>query len=58
MDNLITLTELVHREFHAWNGGGKTPCTIDSLIHFVNELYPDQEEACFKLNQIKKVLGK
>ncbi|HEY9846046.1 MAG TPA: hypothetical protein V6D03_07600 [Candidatus Caenarcaniphilales bacterium] len=56
-DNLITLTEPVHREFHTWNGGVNKPCTIDGLIQFVNELYPEQEEASFKLNQIKKKLG-
>lgn len=57
MENLITLTEAVHKEFHAWNGGSKVPCTIDELICFVNELYPDQEEASLKLNEIKKILG-
>jgi len=58
VDNLITLIEPVHREFHAWNGGGQAHCTVDELIRFVNELYPEQEEASFKLNQIKRKLGK
>lgn len=57
-DNLITLTELVHREFHAWNGGGQASCTVDDLIRFINELYPEQEETSLKLNQIKKMLVK
>ncbi len=52
-DNLITLTETVHREFHAWNGGFDKCCTLDSLIQFVNEQYPEQEEASFKLNKLK-----
>lgn len=37
--------------------GVNKPCTVDGLIHFFNELYPEQE-ASFKLNQIKKKLGK
>lgn len=57
-DNLITLTEEVHRDFHAWKGGFDKSCTIDDLIQFVNELYPEQEEANLKLNKIKKRLGK
>lgn len=52
-DNLITLTEEVHREFHAWNGGFQQPCTVDDLIDFVTKLYPD----IFKLNQVKKMLN-
>ncbi len=38
--------------------GVNKPCTVDGLIHFFNELYPEQEEASFKLNQIKKKLDK
>lgn len=57
MDNMITLAEDVHKEFHNWNGGNKAACTIDDLIRFVNELYPEQEEASYKLNKIKKKLG-
>jgi len=58
IDNLITLTDDVHKEFHYWNGGVDKPCTVDDLIRFINELYPEQEEANIKLNQIKKMLGK
>jgi hypothetical protein len=57
-DNLITLTETVHKDFHAWNGGTQKPCTIDNLIQFANELYPDREEANINLNLIKKTLSK
>lgn len=56
-DNLITLTEVVHREFHAWNQGFDKCCTIDNLIQFVNEQYPEQADASFKLNQVKKMLN-
>jgi hypothetical protein len=56
LDNLITLTDDVHKEFHHWNGGFDKPCTIDDLIRFVRELYPEQEEASLKLYQIKKKL--
>jgi 5-methylcytosine-specific restriction endonuclease McrA len=57
MDNMITLAEDVHKEFHNWNGGNKAACTIDDLIRFVNVLYPEQEEASYNLNKIKKKLG-
>lgn len=57
MDNLITLTEQVHREFHAWNGGFDKPCRIDDLINFVHNMYPDKVEAQIKLNNIKSKLG-
>lgn len=54
---MITLAEDVHKDFHSWNGDSKAACTIDDLIRFVNELYPEQEEASYKLNKIKKKLG-
>ncbi|WP_247216059.1 hypothetical protein [Synechococcus sp. C9] len=57
MDNLITLTEPVHKEFHCWNGGFDKPCTIDDLINFVQNMYPEKVEAQIKLNKIKSVLG-
>lgn len=44
---LITFTDRfyeVHREFHIWNGGTKAPCTVDDLIQFVIERYPDQKK--------------
>lgn len=57
MDNLITLREDVHKEFHAWNGGNQKACTIDDLIQFVNERYPESDRASMKLYQIKQMLG-
>jgi hypothetical protein len=55
-DNLITLTQEVHDEFHAWNGGSQKPCTVDHLIQFINELYPDNYEIILRLNKIKLML--
>jgi uncharacterized cysteine cluster protein YcgN (CxxCxxCC family) len=57
MDNLITLAEEVHIDFHSWNGGFDKPCTIDDLIRFINEQYPDSEKASIILNQRKQALG-
>ena len=55
-DNLITLTQEVHNDFHAWNGGFQKPCTADLLIKFVNMLYPDNYEVILRLTTIKKML--
>jgi hypothetical protein len=62
LDNLITLKEEVHQEFHAWNGGTTKACTLDDLVRFINdfysdeERYPEREKLLIKLNQIKQVL--
>ncbi|MBW4487689.1 MAG: hypothetical protein KME12_07855 [Trichocoleus desertorum ATA4-8-CV12] len=56
-DNLITLAEVVHQEFHIWNGGFQKPCTVDHLIQFVNELHPDNYEVVLKLNKAKQILN-
>lgn len=55
-DNLITLKEEVHKEFHQWNEGFQKPCTIDSLIEFVTLLYPDRIEAIVTLQRFKQRL--
>ncbi|MEB3164447.1 MAG: hypothetical protein VKK80_14550, partial [Prochlorothrix sp.] len=57
VDNLITLTQEVHNDFHAWNGGYQQPCTADHLIQFVQELYPDNYEVIMSLKEVKKVLN-
>jgi hypothetical protein len=56
-DNLITLTQEVHTDFHTWNGGFQKPCTVDHLIQFVSELYPDNFKVIMRLNQVKKILN-
>lgn len=57
LDNLITLTQEIHNEFHTWNGGFQKPCTVDHLIEFVSELHSDNYEVLLKLNTLKQVLN-
>lgn len=54
-DNIITLRGEVHDEFHSWNGGSKNPCTVDDLIHFVCERYPDYPSALTRLYAVRSV---
>lgn len=52
-DNLITIEQTLHENFHAWNGGTSVPCTIDDFIRFLNEQYPEHLEASHKLNLLR-----
>jgi hypothetical protein len=52
IDNLITLTQEVHREFHNWHGSNKKPCTIHDLIEFAATQHPEQDVG-IKLYQLK-----
>jgi len=54
-DNIITLKGEVHEEFHSWNGGSKNPCTVDDLIQFVCERYPDRPEVLPRLYELKRI---
>lgn len=56
-DNLITLCQEVHNDFHTWNGGYQKACTADDLIKFVQQLYPDNYGIIFRLNKVKQVLS-
>jgi hypothetical protein len=56
LDNLITLTQEVHNDFHTWNGGFDKPCTVECLLQFVSELYPDNYDVSLRLNQVKRML--
>ena len=55
-DNLITLSQEVHNDFHTWNGGFKQPCTADKLIEFVQQLHSDNYAVTLRLNRIKQIL--
>jgi hypothetical protein len=50
------LTQEVHNEFHAWNGGSQKLCTAELLIEFVSKLYPDNYEVVMRINESKKIL--
>ena len=56
-DNLITLSQEVHNDFHAWNGGSGKSCTADNLIDFVQQLHSDNYEVIMRLNKIKQILA-
>lgn len=66
VDNLITLDDQVHTAFHAWNTAqnrekGKTnpeSCTIDHLLTFAIEKYPDRVKSIDQLSNIKSKLSK
>jgi len=55
-DNLITLSQEVHNDFHTWNGGYQKSCTADNLIEFVQQLHPDNYAVILRLNKIKQIL--
>ena len=58
LDNLITIREDIHKEFHGSLGGFDKPCTLDDFIEFVHHNYPDHKpELIVKLQKAKKVLG-
>ena len=56
-DNLITLCQEIHDEFHGWNGGSQKPSNADQLIQFVNELYPENYDIILRLNYVKQILN-
>jgi hypothetical protein len=56
IDNLITLSQEVHREFHNWHGGNEKACTIHDLIRFASEQYPDLEKVSLDLHNLKRKL--
>ena len=56
-DNLITLSQEVHNDFHTWNGGFQKPCTADNLIEFVQQLHSDNYAVTLRLNKVKQTLA-
>ena len=54
-DNIITLKGEIHDEFHSWNGGNTNPCTVDDLIQFVCERYPDNSQVLTRLHEVKNI---
>ena len=56
-DNLITLSQEVHNDFHTWNGGFQKSCTAKNLIDFVQQLHSDNYAVILRLNKIKQILA-
>lgn len=56
LDNLISIREEIHKEFHTWMGGYDKKCTIDDFIEFIHSNYPDNDEISFVLHQRKLAL--
>jgi len=56
-DNIITLESFIHDEFHSWNGGSVNPCTVDDLMQFVCERYPENGTVIAKLSTVKKTFA-
>ena len=56
VDNIITLEESIHSEFHSWNGGSTNACTVDDLIQFICERYPDSS-ALLRLSEVKGIFA-
>lgn len=55
LDNLICLSDEVHRRFHAWNGGVRVPCDPDCLIRFVKAEYPNSDRSIATIQRLEKV---
>ncbi|AFY60320.1 hypothetical protein [Synechococcus sp. PCC 6312] len=53
LDNLLTISTALHCEFHAWMGGTNQPCTIDDLIRFIVQLYPEYRTSLITLNRFR-----
>jgi hypothetical protein len=58
IDNLITIDEKVHDQFHIdYMGGTHNPCTIDDFIKFVQKYYPNNTKVITWLKLQKVKLG-
>jgi hypothetical protein len=51
------MTESIHKDFHAWNGGFQACCTADKLIEFLSVHYPEADAISVRLHQINKIYG-
>jgi hypothetical protein len=56
IDNIITITEQIHDDFHQWNGGYQKSCTIDDFIQYVEWLYPQKHKEILMLENRRRVL--
>lgn len=58
VDNLITIKESIHIDFHQWQGGNNKPCTLEALVEYVTLFHADSSTALITLSQFDKRLGK
>lgn len=67
--NVATMTRFAYERIHVGlsmpglfevsrrvPGGSQKLCTVDHLIQFVNDLYPDNYEVVLRLNKVKQML--
>ncbi len=58
LDNLITISEEVHKQFHEhYMGGNHKPCRLDDFIKFMQQYYPDNYRVVNWLEGQKCKLG-
>jgi len=58
INNLITLKQEIHDQFHLEYMGGKDKyCTIDDFINFVQKYYPENSDVIITLEKRKLALG-
>ncbi|MBE9233150.1 hypothetical protein IQ231_16075 [Cuspidothrix issatschenkoi LEGE 03284] len=56
IDNIMTITEQIHDDFHQWNGGYQKSCTIDDFIQYVEWRYPQKHKEILMLENRRRVL--
>lgn len=56
IDNIMTITEQIHDDFHQWNGGYQESCTIDDFIQYVEWRYPQKHKEILMLENRRRVL--
>ncbi|MGG6292819.1 hypothetical protein ACQ4M4_00225 [Leptolyngbya sp. AN02str] len=58
LDNLITISEEVHKQFHEhYMGGYHKPCALNDFIQFMQQYYPDNYQLVNWLEGQKRKLG-
>lgn len=57
VDNVICITEKVHKHFHQFMGGHHKPCRLDDFERFVKQYYPENTEVVLWLQGKRLILG-
>lgn len=55
-DNILTVAKQISEDFHQWNGGTQTPCTIDDFIEYVERHYAGNHPLILMLYNRRRVL--